>query len=268
MQKWDICAILLLFKVESATGVSSELRKLKLLIADACEEIRIALEERLRNTYTICGCGEGNEALAIIRSFRPDVMILDVMLPGLDGITLLQRVAQEGFNPVILVTTRFCSDYVQRCLSLFRVAYLMIKPCEIEATAERLSDLVRLRDTPCICRPDPRILVTNMLLSLGFDAQLKGFSCLVDAIAEKMRDPTQQITKEIYVTVAENSGGNKEQVERVIRSAIGKAFASRDENLWRICFQTDRQGEFRCPSNGTFISCIAARIKMTEDLTI
>ena len=243
----------------------SGLRKLKLLIADAGEEFRLALEERLHNTYTICGSGEGNEAMALLRSFRPDVMILDLMLPGLDGITLLQRAAQEGFNPVILVTTRFCSDYVQRCLGLFRVAYLMIKPCEIEATVERLTDLVSMPDRPCICRPDPKILVTNMLLSLGFDAQLKGFSCLVDAIAEKMRDPTQQITKEIYVTVAENSGGNKEQVERVIRSAIGKAFANRDEQLWRICFQTDGQGELRCLSNGTFISCIAARIKMTED---
>lgn len=69
------------------------MRKLKLLIADAGEEFRLALEERLHNTYTICGSGEGNEAMALLRSFRPDVMILDLMLPGLDGITLLQRAA-------------------------------------------------------------------------------------------------------------------------------------------------------------------------------
>lgn len=239
--------------------------KLKLLISDASEEFRLALADQLKNEYVIHMSAEGNETLLLIRSFRPDVMILDLTLPGLDGITLLKRAVSEGFHPVILATTRFFNDYVQRCIEVLGVGYVMMKPCDIGATIERLLDLSGNVDEPVIKHPDPRTVVTNILLAMGFEAKLRGFSCLVEAILEKMRDPSQQITKEIYPSVVDSCGGNTKQVERAIRSAIDKAWKNGNKDVWKLCFQTDEKGQLRRPSNGAFISCLATRIRMGED---
>ena len=60
------------------------MEKKRLLIADASEEFRMALQEYLQDTYVICSCREGNETLQVLESFKPDVMIVNVMLPGVD----------------------------------------------------------------------------------------------------------------------------------------------------------------------------------------
>lgn len=265
LQNACICGILILLRRRNDTGVSPELRKLKLLISDASEEFRLALADRLKNEYVIRMCGEGNETLVLLRTFRPDVMVLDLTLPGLDGITLLQRAGEEGVHPVILATTRFFNDYVQRSIEVLGVGYVMLKPCEIAATVARLTDLAESADRPAITHPEPRVIVTNALLAMGFEAKLRGFGCLVEAVLVKMQDPSQQITKELYPAVVHICGGNSQQVERAIRSAIEKAWIHGDGAVWRQCFQPDGQGKLRKPSNGTFISSLATRIKMDRE---
>ena len=233
---------------------------LKLLIADAGEEYRLALTEQLKNSYTIRLCVEGKEALEAIRSFEPDVMILDLMLPGMDGISLLRRAAAEGRHPVVLATTRFANDYVLRSVEALGVGYLMVKPCDVNATIERLKDLTQNMEAPALSCPDPRNVVSNILLSLGVSTKLRGYACLREAILEVSRDPSQQITKSLYPKVAEIVGGNKDQVERAIRSAIEAAWRRRDDLLWREFFIPDADGNIPRPSNATFISAIADRI--------
>lgn len=238
---------------------------LKLLISDASEEFRLALADQLQGSYVIRMCQEGQETMEQLRTFRPDALILDLTLPGMDGISLLYRAAAEGIRPVILATTRFLNEYVQRSAELLEVGYLMVKPCDIHATVARLADLVGTMEEPLFTRPDIRTVVTNLLLSLGIPTKLRGYSCLVEAIVEKIRDPQQQITKEIYPAVAAACGGNPKQVERAIRSAIRPAWENRDEDLWRLYFQPDAAGNLRRPSNGAFISGVAARIKLGWD---
>lgn len=254
-----ICAILLLCEFGERRG-GRELKMLKLLISDASEEFRLALADQLKNTYVIRLCQEGNETLEQMRIFRPDVMILDLTLPGMDGISLLHRASAEGIYPVVLATTRFLNEYVQRSAEFLGVGYLMMKPCDVNATIARLSDLTQEIGDPLLCRPDQRTIVSNLLLSLGIQAKLRGYSCLVEAILEKMRDPEQQTTKELYPAVARICGGNGKQIERAIRSAIASAWENREENLWRLYFQTDAKGEVKRPSNSQFISCLSARI--------
>ena len=80
--------------------------RLKLLIAEGTEAFRIALVEMLGDVYQIRTCAEGNGALDLIRSFQPDLVLLDLMLPGLDGITILERAVASGLRPTVLATTR------------------------------------------------------------------------------------------------------------------------------------------------------------------
>ena len=83
---------------------------LKLLIAEGSEEFRQALAEKVTGAYLIRVCVEGKDALETMRSFRPDLMVLDLMLPGLDGVSLLQRASEEADPPTVLAVSCFFND--------------------------------------------------------------------------------------------------------------------------------------------------------------
>lgn len=233
---------------------------LKLLIADAGEEFGLALAESLQGAYIIRVTREGEQTLEMMRRFQPEIMVLDLTMPGLDGISLLQRAAGEGLCPMVLATTRFYNDYVLDAAAKLGVGYVMVKPCDIEATIQRLGDLSERIRPPEVKPPDYRTVVTNLLLSLGIPAKLKGFACLREAILETMRDPGQQVTKELYPTVARLCDGNAVQVEHLIRSAILAGWKRRDERVWGMYFGTDHTGQLERPTNSAFISTIASRL--------
>lgn len=246
------------------------MERLKLLIAEGTEDFRIALADALRGVYTLRECDDGVKALELMRAFRPDVVVLDLMLPGLDGITLLQRAVAAELHPVVLATTRFHNDYVVEAAQTLGVAYIMVKPCDVRAIVARLADLSQRIHPPVFARPDPKTYVSNVLLSLGVPTKLKGYGYLREAILLMAQDPTQSITKVLYPGVAaiykkENVRIEAKHVERSIRSAIEKAWDRRDEALWRMYFAPDGGGSLRRPSNGAFISRLSDSLSRELD---
>ena len=243
------------------------LEKLKLLIADATEEFCLALEEQVNDAYEIRCCHEGNEALQMIRFFKPHILVLDLMMPGLDGITILQRAAEEGFSPMVLATTRFQSDYILGTIATLGVGYVMVKPCDIRATAARLKDLCQHLKQPQVTAADYRTQVTNIMRRLGFSTKLRGYAYLREVILEEITHPGQMVTKELYPDIGARNGASKDQVERAIRGAIKKAWLGRDEQVWKIYFPPDSDGNIPRPTNGAFIAQIADYVKTgrTED---
>ena len=233
----------------------------KLLIADAGEEFCMALADMLSSSYTVRVCQDGKQALELLESFCPDVMVLDLTIPGTDGITLLERAAAKEIRPTVLATTRFCNDYVQRSLEVLGVGYLMVKPCDLKAVEARLSDLTRGLPEPVFTRPDPKTVVANVLLSLSIQAKHHGFSYLRDAVVMEMEHPGRMITKEIYPVVGKPYRADARQVERAIRTAVEKAWARRNEQIWKLYFQTEPDGTVSRPSNGALISVLAAKLQ-------
>ena len=236
--------------------------RLKLLIAEGTEDFRMALVDTLRSVYTVRECSEGNQALKMMHIFHPDLVILDMMLPGLDGITLLQRAVEADLHPIVLATTRFHNDYVVDTALELGVGYMLVKPCEVRAAVARLADLSQRIHMPLVSRPDAKTYVSNMLLALGIPTRLKGYGYLREAILRMAEDPRQPITKELYPAVAaafktENDKIDHTHVERSIRSAIGVAWKKRDLQLWNMYFAPMGNGTARCPSNGDFISRLA-----------
>lgn len=236
----------------------------KLLIADANEEFRMALAEQLRGAYVVRVCADGKQALQMLRSMKPDVLVIDLMLPELDGISLLQRAVQEGLRPMVLATTRFANDYVVNAAVRLGVGYVMVKPCDVRATVARIRDLTQPQENAAPSETDPETQVTNMLLSLNIPTKRRGFACLREAVLEAMRDPAQLVTKELYPKVARLCDGNTKQVERCIRSAIIAAWEQRDEETWRLYFQPGKDGHLARPTNAEMISCLASRAAMSR----
>lgn len=233
---------------------------LKLLIADPSDDFRQVLAEQLQGTYIVRQSWEGKQALDLLRQFQPDVLVLDLMMPGLDGISLLQDAADSGIHPMVLATTRFVSAYTLAAAEQLGVGYLMVKPCDIQATVRRISDLTQRSRVPVNPRPDARVMVTGLLLSLNIPAKRKGFPCLQEALLEAMHNPGQSVTKELYPKVAQRCGGNPIQMEHLIRTAIDAGWQRRDEKIWRRYFSPNADGQLTRPTNAEFISAIASRL--------
>lgn len=237
------------------------MNRLKLLIADGTEEFRCALADALRGAYQIRMCSEGNQAQSLLQSFQPDILVLDLMLPGLDGISLLHWAVDAGLRPIVLAVSRFITDYMVEEAGQFGVGYMMLKPCDVHATAARIGDLSARIHPPQMPVADIRTQVSNLLLALGIPAKLNGYGYLREALVLKARDPSQMLTKQLYPDVARMFGCEATHVERSIRGAIDSAWKKRDEHLWRIYFPPDGQGMIRRPTNGAFISRMAEGLK-------
>lgn len=229
----------------------------KILIADGSEEFGSQLRGVLQGQYLVRMCHDGNSALEQLGSFEPDLLIVDLMLPELDGLSLLQTAAQKGSLPNVLALTRFVSGYVLSAVERLGVSYVMMKPCDLDAVLARVRDLAVAKQKTGVSQPDVRNSVSNLLITLRVPTKLKGYACAREAVLCLMRDPGMSITKELYPQVAKLCDGAPKQVERAIRGAIHAAWLNRDEAVWGTFFRPGLDGVIPKPSNAAFISRLA-----------
>ena len=235
----------------------------KLLIADAGEEFRMALQDYLCDRYIIQVCKEGTETLQLMESFRPDVVILDLLLPGVDGVTVLQRAQARGLHATVMAIIHFQSEYLLDALERLNVGYVITKPCDLSAIAARLEDMLAEKQEKGeeVTKPDLRTVVDNTLRELSFQLASHGYPPVREAILEAIRQPDQLVTKTLYPAVGERCDGNGEQVEHAIRRMITKAWKTRDQKVWDRYFGLGAGGTVtKCPTNKDFILTLAACI--------
>lgn len=237
------------------------MEKRKLLIAESAEELRSALLDMFRGSFQILCCADGYEAQKQLPRFRPDVMVVDVMLPGIDGLSLVQWALEQGLRTRVLLTTRLASDYVMDAAARLGVGYVMLKPWDTGAMASRVEDLSRSLVPAGILGDDPEVQVSGLLLTLGLRPKLRGFACLREAVLISAGEEHLSVTKVLYPEVAKRCGCESVHVERNIRSAIDAAWAVRDEKVWRLYFTPDGAGNLARPTNAAFISRLADSIR-------
>lgn len=236
----------------------------RLLIADGTEEFVFALAAALQGVYELRTCRTGTEALELVRTYRPDVMVLDLMLPGLDGISLLQSEPVQELRPIVLAVSRFVSDYMVESIEQLGVGYLMLKPCDIKATVARIGDLTQRIKSPTVIPTDNKTRITNALLTLGIPTKLRGYAYIREAVEVMALRPSLSITKELYPTVGQRCDASPENVERSIRGAINSAWKNRDDQVWRMYFGANPGQPLRCPTNAAFISRLADGLAQSQ----
>lgn len=237
----------------------------KLLITNTSEEFCGAVAELLSEYFDIRLCCEGNRALELIKSFRPDIVCLDMMLPGLDGLSILEETISSGLNPVALVIVDCVSEYVINSLNRMGIGFMMRKPCAPSAVAGRLIDM---KEQNCCVFNNPLTAkdpMETILASLGFRTTAKNYVCVIEALRTYMKDSGQAITKILYPAVASRCGGSAPRIEKSIRDAIHYAWQYRDNVFWKRFFPRACRTE-KCPSNGEFIRVVSGLLS-AEDLT-
>lgn len=104
-------------------------RRIRVVIAEDEAIIRLDLKETLQDEgYLVVGdTGRGDIAVDMVRELKPDVAILDVKMPGIDGIEAARRISQEGDTAVVILTAFSQRDLIDQAVDAGALAYL-VKP--------------------------------------------------------------------------------------------------------------------------------------------
>lgn len=238
-------------------------------VADSSEDFCASLTAELQRIggFDVVGsAGDGEQTIRMVEQRKPDMLVLDLMLPKKDGLTVLKAVSGMKHKPVVLATSVFISRYVSASVADLGVRYIMPKPCDMAALAERLTEIrgreiLRIPTQRYLCREDVALIVTGTLHESGIPAHIKGYQYLREAImmAVNNMNVVGAMTKVLYPQVAKTFGTTPSRVERAIRHAIQQAW---DRGSLQCFFGHPMSGNQGKPTNGMFIAYVADRIRL------
>lgn len=217
-----------------------------LLIADSNDAFRQQLADAFQPYYRTLTCGNGQEALDILCREKCDCLVLDLMLPELDGISMLETAVSRGVRPVVIAISPLFTQYTFDVAESLGIGYMIRRPCPVQAVVTRMLDL-KQRVNPIWAS---REQINRFLLWLGVSTVYNGYLPLVEALMLLAENPSQSITKVLYPEVAKRIGSGPKAVERNIRSAIEHAWNSGNAERWQKLFP----GLDERPSNSLFFS--------------
>lgn len=121
-------------------------KRRRVLIADNSEEFCCKLRasvEQVSNWEVVGTALNGNDAITLMLAANPDVILLDLLLPDLDGISVLRKAAELPSPPICMVMTGFLTEYAASAAAGLGVRYFMAKPCRCESVVERLAEILK-----------------------------------------------------------------------------------------------------------------------------
>ncbi len=236
--------------------------KTKILIADDNEEFVRELSDYLggKDEYDIVATAyDGEEALEKINANRPDVVLLDIVMPKLDGYGVLEQIS--GSTKVIVMSALASGSFVTRAINL-GAKYYMMKPFRFEQLDARISECMASGAASRIKNKTLEEKITNIFITVGIPAHIKGYQFLREAIKMAIDNPDiiNSITKRLYPEVARRFDTSPSKVERAIRHAIEVAWnRGKIENINNL-FGVRVYSHNEKPTNGEFIALVADKM--------
>ncbi len=245
--------------------------KRTVLLADASEEFRMMLQEAIEQAgeFTVAAStGDGREALRLVGEKRPDLLLTDIALPGLDGLLLLQTLKDQGaYMPKTIIISAFCGSQVLADAEKLGVSYYLPKPCEPSSVTERMHGVFEAPSAPDMRLHTLKNTVTTVIHEIGVPAHIKGYQYLREAIMIAVNDMEviNAVTKVLYPAVAKRFGTTPSRVERAIRHAIEVAWDRGDLETLQKYFGYTVSNTKGKPTNSEFIAMIADRLMLNGD---
>ena len=243
--------------------------KKQVLIADADEQFRYELVNALEGNkeFEVMGvAADGQEALQIASENRPDIIILDLLLPQYDGISVLDLISVRYANCKVFVATGFISNYIISALAARRVSALLKKPCTAQCVVDRINETLQQSDVPIEERvPDLQQQITKMIHDIGVPANIKGYRYLREAIklAVEDMDRINNMTECIYKPIALENNSTSKRVQNAIMRAIDIAWDRGDLNTLQLHFGYTVSNTRGMPTNSECIAILADKILLS-----
>ena len=263
--------------------------KVNILIVDDNQEFSKTLSSYVdtQEDMEVIGIAkDGVDAVKMINNINPDVVLLDVIMPHLDGLGVLEEINKtNGDNkPVFIMLSAVGQDKVtQRAIEL-GAEYYVVKPFDIELLIKRIRELKYYKPTPAgnfitkeikpqyieISHENSNLeenieaLVTNIIHEVGVPAHIKGYQYLREAIIMVINDieVINQITKSLYPQIAIKFKTTPSRVERAIRHAIEVAWGRGQQEVVENIFGYTISAAKGKPTNSEFIAMIADKLRL------
>ncbi len=167
---------------------------------------------------------------------KPDLLLIDMSLSGVDSLSVLQTAHSSGVRPIVVAIISVPSGYTIGMLDDLQIVYLLRKPCEIEITAARLIDIARYPHKKVSFEPDNMERLGGLIQALGFQSEQRQYPVLLETLVCYAANPEQSITKSLYPAVAKKLGGHGTRIEKAVRDIIKNVWQTRDDHVWRFFF--------------------------------
>ncbi|HHX62048.1 MAG TPA: sporulation transcription factor Spo0A [Epulopiscium sp.] len=266
-----------------------ENNKIRVVITDDNKDFCEILSEYLgkQSDMEVIGTAHnGLEACGLIQTTQPDVVILDVIMPHLDGIGVLEKMNNIEFEkrPIFIMLSAVGQDKItERALTL-GAEYYIIKPFDMETLIMRIRQLkstnqvikngqaftgqhkIAIQEQPTyqLSALSLEKEVTNVIHEIGIPAHIKGYQYLRDAITMAINDMDilNSITKQLYPNIAKKYNTTPSRVERAIRHAIEVAWSrGKMDTIDKLFGYTVNNGKGK-PTNSEFVALIADRLRL------
>jgi len=264
-------------------------KKIKVLVADDNVAFGMIICEflEIQSDIEVCGRVEnGEDAIEMIEKTKPDIVVLDIIMPRLDGLGVLTRYknVNSSEKPLFIILSAVGQDAItQQALSLGAIYYI-VKPFDLSVLVERIRELVKTHSPTVIRMEQPaptsyssrsvsstdsvQSKITQIMRDVGVPAHIKGYQYMRDAImmAVQDREIISAVTKRLYPELAKTHKTTPSRVERAIRHAIEVAWnrgkVDTINDLFGYTINT-RKGK---PTNSEFIAMVADTLRLSEKI--
>ncbi len=265
--------------------------KLSILIADDNQDFSRTLTSYINSQEdmeVIAVAKDGKEAVDMVANTRPDIALLDVIMPHLDGLGVLEKVNNMmtiDKKPICIMLSAVGQDKITQKAIIAGADYYVVKPFDIEVLIRRIREIKYFKPTQTggsfITRETKQkyidlsenegkkeenleALVTNIIHEVGVPAHIKGYQYLREAIMMVVNDidVINQITKSLYPKIAFKYGTTPSRVERAIRHAIEVAWGRGQQEAVENIFGYTISASKGKPTNSEFIAMIADKLRL------
>lgn len=222
-----------------------------------------------REGFEVCGVtDDGEEGLRIIASAEADVAVVGLVLKGLDGFGVLERLKESHSAVQIIATGGFSDDEIIARVLSKGARYYLIKPVSPEVVAERVQELTAGAEKPVAAVREKRGAgsldekISNIFISIGIPPHIKGYGYLREGIKMAVEEPSiiNNVTKQLYPRIAEKFSTTPSKVERAIRHSIEVAWNRQRVDAINAVFGVRVYIGSDKPTNSEFIALVADKL--------
>ena len=264
-----------------------KMEKIRVLTVDDNVRILELYEELLKKDTAVEYVGraeDGVEAVKKIKELQPDVVLLDIIMPKLDGIGVLEQIRKDTElkkQPHVIVVTAIGQERVTESVFALGASYYIMKPFDSAVIMQRIHQVMGIgticgvehsrlvaQDVKTQNSNHLEVDVTDIIHEIGVPAHIKGYQYLRDAIMLSVdnSEMLNSITKLLYPSIAKRHKTTPSRVERAIRHAIEVAWSRGKTDTIDSLFGYTVAGGKGKPTNSEFVALIADKIRLEYKL--
>lgn len=259
-------------------------KKVKIIVAEDNRNLCQILQDYIQrdDSFDLAGVAyNGLEAWELIQKHDPELIIMDLVMPNLDGLEVLERINTRTSvpRPKVIMLTAFGHETLTHQAMVMGVDYFILKPFDLEILGKRIKTLTQdveisnhnhhFQQSSISVSPAGRgvnisVEVTTMMHQLGIPAHVKGYQYIRDAILMVIEDVSLlgAVTKELYPAIAKKYNTAPSRVERGIRHAIELAWERGHMETLKRIFGYSMNIERQKPTNSEFIALLADKLRV------